>query len=118
MSDWDFERQKSETEDTVSDLKENQNVPVGPEAKVTLDVFLLPGDDADEEALERALAMFGYAGDPGETEDKEPVYVVSIPDVALTAEDIWLHEERVTKIAVTRGYTPDGWGFFEPDDAA
>ena len=86
MSDWDFERQKSETEDTIRDLEENQNVPVGPEARVTLDVFLMPGNDADEDALERALAMFGYAGDPSETEDKEPVYVVSIPDVALTAE--------------------------------
>jgi len=90
-------------------------VPVGPETIVTLDVFLMPGKTADQEALERGLAMFGYAGDPGETEDKEPIYVVSIPDVALTAEDIWLHEERVSKIAVARGYRPDGWGFYEPD---
>lgn len=115
MTDWDFDRQRSETTDTVQDLKDNQNVPVGSDTRVTLDIFLMPGEAANEEALERALTMFGYAGDPDETEDKEPVYVVTIPDVALTADDIWLHEERVTKIALERGYSPDGWGFFEPD---
>jgi len=58
--------------------------------------------------------MFGYAGDLDETGESGPNYVVTIPDVALTAEDIWLNEERVSKIAIARGYTPDGWGFFEP----
>ncbi len=111
---WDFDRQKSETIDTLKDLKDNQGVPTGAETIVTLDIFLTPGEAADEEALERALAMFGYAGDPNEADEGGPSYVVSIPDVALSAEDIWLHEERVSKIAVARGYTPDGWGFFEP----
>jgi len=114
MSDWDFDRQKSETTDTLKDLKDNQNVAVGPETIVTLDIFLIPEDTADQDALERGLAMFGYAGDPDETEDG-PVYIVTIPDVALTADDIGLHEERVTKIAIARGFTPDGWGFFEPE---
>jgi len=112
--DWDFARQQSETIDTLKDLKENQKLATGPDTIVTLDIFLVPGQDADEDALERALAMFGYAGDPDETPGNDPNYVVTIPDVALTAEDIWLHEERVSKIAVARGYTPDGWGFFEP----
>lgn len=112
--DWDFARQHSETVDTLKDLKDNQNLPTGPATIVTLDIFLVPGDAADQEALERALAMFGYAGDPDETEGNDPNFVVTIPDVALTAEDIWLHEERVSRIAIARGYTPDGWGFFEP----
>lgn len=112
--DWDFDRQKSETIDTLKDLKENQGLQTGAEAIVTLDIFLIPREMADEAALERALAMFGYAGDPNESDDAGPNYVVTIPDVALTAEDIWLHEERVAKIAIARGFTPDGWGFFEP----
>mgnify|MGYP001802706404 CR=1 FL=1 len=38
----------------------------------------------------------------------------SIDGVHLTLEDIWSHEERATKIALSRGYEPDGWGFMEP----
>lgn len=113
-ADWDFDRQKSETEATLVDLRDNQDVPTGADTIIVLDVFLVPSADADQEALERALAMFGYAGDPGETEDGEPTFVVTVPDVALTAEDVWLHEERISKIALARGFTPDGWGFFEP----
>lgn len=112
--EWDFERQKSETEDTIKDLQENQDLPVGSETIVSLDVFLVPSTDSDQEGLERALAMFGYAGDLDEGQDSGPNFVVTVPDVALTAEDIWLHEERISKIAVARGFSPDGWGFFEP----
>lgn len=112
--DWDFERQRSETIDTLADLKDNQGLPVGPQTIVTLDIFLVPTEAADQDALERALAMFGYAGDPDETPGNAPNYVVTVPEVALTADDIWLHEERVSKIAVARGFTPDGWGFYEP----
>lgn len=112
--DWDFERQKSETYDTIVDLKDNQDIPVGAETIVVLDVFLIPGEDSDQDALERALAMFGYAGDVDESQEDGPNFVVTVPDVSLTAEDIWLHEERISKMAVARGFTPDGWGFFEP----
>lgn len=115
MSDWDFARQQSETIDTIADLKANQNVPVGPDTIVTLDIFLVPADTADQDALERALAMFGYGGERDDTPDNGESFVVTVPDVALTADDIWLHEERVSKIAIERGYTPDGWGFFEPE---
>lgn len=112
---WDFDRQRSETVDTLAHLKEEQGVNVGADTIVVLDIFVVPGADADQEALERALAMFGYAGDADESEDGTPTFVVSIPDVALTIDDIWLHEERVAKIALARGYSPDGWGFFEPE---
>lgn len=111
---WDFERQKSETIDTVSDLSVNQEVKTGADVRVTLDIFLVPTDAADQTLLERALAMFGYAGDFDEENPDSPSFVVSVPDVGLTAEDIWLHEERVCKIAMERGFLPDGWGFFEP----
>ncbi len=112
--DWDFDRQRSETVDTLANLKDEQGVAVGPDTVITLDIFIVPGADADQVAMERALAMFGYAGEMDETEGNEPSFVVTIPDVALTVDDVWLHEERVGKIAVARGFTPDGWGFYEP----
>jgi len=45
--DWDFERQRSETEDTIKDLKENQELPVGPTTIVILDIFLVPSENSD-----------------------------------------------------------------------
>lgn len=115
MTEWDFDRQQSETNDTLKDLAKNQDVAVGPDTIITLDIFLVPTEAADQDALERALAMFGYAGERDDTPENDNSFVVTIPDVALTADDVWLHEERVSKIAVARGFTPDGWGFFEPD---
>ncbi len=114
-SDWDFDRQRSETKDTLENLKTEQGVTLGGEVVVTLDVFLAPGPDADQEALERALAMFGYSGELMEDEETSlPVFAVSVEETSLTLEDIWLHEERISKIALSRGFTPSGWGFFEP----
>ncbi len=115
MSDWDFARQHSETCDTLKHLAENQGVSVGPKTIVNLDVFLVPGVQADQDALERALAMFGYTGEMYEDEEtKELSFTVTVEDVALTEDGVWLHEERISKIGIARGYTPDGWGFFEP----
>jgi hypothetical protein len=34
--------------------------------------------------------------------------------VPFTLEAIWEHEERTTRIALARGFEPDGWGFWEP----
>ena len=112
--DWDFDQQRSETADTIADLFENQGLKEG--ASVTLDVFLRPEGGADQADLARGLAMFGYAGE--RMEDRETggdLFVVSVPDTALKLDDVWLHEERISRIGLARGYAPDGWGFFEPD---
>lgn len=116
MSDpaWDYAAQKADTADTLDHLKSDQNLPVGEGARVNLDVFLVPGAQADQLALERALAMFGYTGEMNHDDEDGPSFIVTITETEMSLDGIWLHEERITKIALSRGYTPDGWGFWEP----
>jgi hypothetical protein len=107
---WDWEHQKAETEATVALLREEGAVAEG--ALIVLDLEFVPAfADADRAALVKSLKSFGYEvtsdADDGGVE-------ISVPDVAFGVESIWLHEERTTKLALARGFEPDGWGFFEP----
>lgn len=111
---WDFKAQHADTADTLDHLAKDENLPIGKDEIVNLDVFLVPGVDADQLALERALAMFAYSGEVSEDDDGNTTFVVTVPETEMSLDGIWLHEERITKIALTRGYTPDGWGFWEP----
>ncbi len=112
---WDFEAQRADTADTLDHMAKEESLPIGTGARVNLDVFLVPGEGADQEALERALAMFGYGGELTEDEEDGSVsFVVTAEDTEMSLEGIWLHEERITKVGLARGYTPDGWGFWEP----
>ncbi len=107
MSGHDFEHQKAETLWTVAELlRLNDALTEG--QHITLDLQFLPGAAADPDAAIRALKMFGYSA--SQTDDGE--VEIQIPDVPFTAEAIWLHEERCTRIAIERGFTPDGWGFW------
>ncbi|MEO1540221.1 MAG: hypothetical protein AAFU59_07550 [Pseudomonadota bacterium] len=108
MSDWDFELQRAQTAHTLHHLETEEGVDMT--LRVTLDLEFLPGKDADPAACTKALAMFGYHADPGE----DGTLTVQIDNVALTLDEVWLHEERTTKIALARGFTPDGWGFLAP----
>lgn len=102
----DFEHQKAETFWTVAELLK-KGVEEG--ATINLDLEFIPGEGADAAAAIRALKMFGYEAEPAENEG----LTLTVPDVAFSAEDIWLHEERTTKIVLERGFLPDGWGFWE-----
>ncbi|MEM6439772.1 MAG: hypothetical protein AAF763_08795, partial [Pseudomonadota bacterium] len=82
-------------------------------ASIRLDLQFVPGEAADAPAFLRALGMFGYEAE-GALDGAE---VEASVDAVLTLEDVWRHEERTTKIALARGYVPDGWGFWEPDAA-
>lgn len=77
--------------------------------KVTLDFDMVPGEAPNLEALTRALTMFGYI-----VAEADGKVTASVADVPLTLADIWTHEERITTMAVARGYISDGWGFLEP----
>lgn len=110
--DWDFDAQRADTAGTLEELFRDGALKAG--MAVTLDVFLRPGEAADLAALERGLSMFGYAGERM-TDEAGEVFSVSVPDVALGLEEVWLHEERISRIALARGFLPDGWGFFEPE---
>ncbi len=107
MDEWDWDTQQNETAATVHHLNTEQSVALG--GAITLEIQLVATDTADRGALLKALKMFGYVAQ--ETDDE---IEVSVPDITFTFDDIWLHEERVTKIALPRGYHPDGWGFWEP----
>ncbi|QPH55061.1 ribonuclease E inhibitor RraB [Pontivivens ytuae] len=108
MSDWDYEHQKAVTALTLKQIAEEGDLDEAVE--VTLDLEFLPGDGADAEACAKALTSFGY-----EVEVQEDGMIsASIGGVPLTLDGVWTQEERATKIALTRGYTPDGWGFWEP----
>lgn len=106
---WDFDHQRAETEWTCRQLAEEQGVQPG--VMVNLDLQFVPvdADGADTDGFLRSLRMFGYAGRMVEDEVE-----VTVEGVAFAPEAIWLHEERTTKIALARGFVPDGWGFWEP----
>ena len=108
--DWDWAHQRGETEATIAMLRDEGAVSGG--AIITLDLeFVAVFDDADRDAFKKALKTFGY----NITSDADDDGVeISVPDVAFNLESIWLHEERTTKLALARGFEPDGWGFFEP----
>ena len=108
MSDHDFTAQQAETFYTVAQFLKDKDVAVKEGQKINLDLQFVAGESPDPAAAIRALAMFGYEA----SEAEEGGIEVQVPDVAFAAADIWLHEERTTKIVLDRGYLPDGWGFW------
>ena len=108
--DWDFDEQRADTEMTVAQLLEE--TALTPESLITLDLEFVPEtEEADTEAFVKALETFGYLASATDPEGRVDA---SVLDIAFTVEAIWLHEERTTKIALARGFIPDGWGFWEP----
>ena len=109
MSDeWDWELQQNQTAYTVAELiKQNPGLDG---ANIALDMEFEPTEGADAAALEKALRTFGY----GVIVAAEGAIQASISDIPFTFESIWTHEERATKMALSRGFAPDGWGFWEP----
>lgn len=79
----------------------------GPETEVTIAFDFISRPDADAEACLRALKMFRYEGAL-----QDETLVVEIPDVSLSLDAIWQHEERLLTICIARGFVPDGWGFY------
>ena len=109
MSDeWDWELQQNQTAYTVAELiKQNSKIDG---ANIALDMEFEPKDGADAATLEKALRTFGY----GVIVSTTGALQASISDIPFTFEFIWTHEERTTKMALSRGFAPDGWGFWEP----
>ncbi len=106
--EWDWELQQNQTAYTVAQLIGENGINEG--ANITLDLQFTPINGADRDAFEKALNSFGY-----ETSDNEEGGMeASIADIPFTFDAIWTHEERTTKMALSRGFQPDGWGFWEP----
>lgn len=107
---WDWAHQKGETKATIAMLRDEAAIKDG--AIITLDLEFVPAvDDADRAAFEKALKTFGYQVTSDSDDDGVEI---SVPDVPFALETIWLHEQRTTKLALARGFEPDGWGFYEP----
>ncbi len=115
MTDEQAFDQKAATFYSVAQFLKEGKVPEG--AAITLELFFIPEESADQPAFLKALKTFGYEAsvDPENTLDgPRDAVLVNVPTI-MTAADIWLHEERTTKLAQPRGFAPDGWGFLEPD---
>jgi hypothetical protein len=110
---WDWDEQKRETQEMYRELARDSGFP--PETRIGLGLEFFPAEeDADEEALILALERFGYevTVDP-----EDGTLEAAVEDVPFTLDEIWKHSERTTKIALARGYAPDGFGIWEPSDA-
>ncbi|MFO1104765.1 MAG: hypothetical protein U1E34_01590 [Amaricoccus sp.] len=110
--DWDFDEQRAETEMTVAQVREESGLDET--AVITLDLEFVPVEEgADPAAVLKALTSFGYLASAVEN-DPDGRIEATVLDIPFSAEVIWLHEERTTRIALARGFVPDGWGFWEP----
>lgn len=108
---WDWEEQRRESAEIYRELLAESGIEPG--TRVTLVLHFLPSEeDSDEEALIRALESFGY---DVAVEPEDDTVEAAIDDVPFTEAEVWKHESRTTKIALARGYAPDGWGFLDPD---
>jgi len=107
--------QKAATFYSVAQFLSEGKLPEG--SAIELEIFFIPEAEANQAAFLKALKTFGYAAEvqakSTETAPRDAV-LVTVP-TKMTATDIWLHEERTTKLARARGFAPDGWGFLEPD---
>ena len=113
---WDFDAQQAATRYTVAQLISEKNVPEN--AEISLELFFVAVENAETELLLKALKTFGYDAEPeqetlegGET---RTAILITIDKTKMSADNIWTHEERTTKLALSRGFVPDGWGFVEP----
>ncbi|MER2508297.1 hypothetical protein [Amaricoccus sp.] len=110
--DWNWAEQKADTELSIEEVRKESGLDE--RALITLDLEFLPEDkDADAAAFMKALESFGYLASAAEN-DPDGRIDATVLDIPFTLEAIWLHEERTTKLALARGFVPDGWGFWEP----
>ncbi|MEM7191131.1 MAG: hypothetical protein AAF439_16080 [Pseudomonadota bacterium] len=112
-ADWDWDAQRADTAWTIEHLIETQDLTPG--MIVTLEVQTIAADTPDRDAYIAALKDRGYGGSAYANDDGEETIEVSIPDTPFTEDAIWAAECAVTKIALSHGYQPDGWGFWEPE---
>jgi len=107
--------QKAATYYSVAQFLAEGKVPEG--AAIELELFFIPTKDADQAAFLKALKTFGYLAEvesENTVDGRREAVLVNVP-TKMTSDDIWLHEARTTKLAQSRGFAPDGWGFLEPD---
>ncbi|MGR3323536.1 MAG: ribonuclease E inhibitor RraB [Pseudooceanicola sp.] len=104
----DFASQKQETFASFAELAKDNDLP----EEADIDFFFVPGDGADWQPVAEALGDEGFVTEwVEEDEDGGGYLVATLPDQPLSATAIWMAEEHATRIALDRGFAPDGWGF-------
>lgn len=103
----DLGAQRAETFATYRQLSAEADLP----DVADVDYFFVPSRaGADWRALAEALDREGFECASVE-DDGDPYLVATLADQAVSAESIWAGEEVATRIALDRGFAPDGWGF-------
>lgn len=104
----DYAAQRADTYAAFGDLTGDQDLP----DSADLDFFLIPADKtADWRALADALTLAEYVCEwVDASEDGGPYLVATLPDQPVSAQSIWIAEELATQMALSHGFTPDGWG--------
>lgn len=106
----DMKAQKAETEQVFREIAAMERLPA--RAVISFQ-FLAEDDRSDWDAFTEAAEGQGYDVEwyGAEDEDDEPTFEVSTPEVELSVETLWAHEERLTLLGAVHGFVPDGWGF-------
>ena len=106
----DLQQQKAETEQIFREIAAMEALP---ESAVIAFQFLPEDEAADWDGLTEALEAAGYGVEwyEAEDEDDEDCLEVTTPEMALTVENLWAEEEKLTVMAAVFGFMADGWGF-------
>lgn len=103
----DYGAQRAETYAVFAGIEAEADLP----DMADIDYAFVPGENADWDAAEAALADAGFDCARVPDEDGTPYLAAQLQGQPLTAMAIWLGEETATQLTLTHGFAPDGWGF-------
>ena len=69
-------------------------------------------ESADWQALSEEAHGLGHKVRWYQKDVSRPYIEITVTDCPLIFESIWAHEEQLTILAISHGFSPDGWGFF------
>jgi hypothetical protein len=116
VASMDLLEQKAETEAVFAELAASGDLPVS----ASVDYQFTPeSDDADWDALTEAAEAKGYEVSWFQDDAEDERWIeMSVPDLPVTLDAIWDHEERLTLLAAVHGFVPAGWGLYADEDGA
>lgn len=105
----DFAQQKAETFSAFADLQTQNDLPGVADLEL---FFVAQTPEAPWEPLADALVDLDFGCEWIAPEGTEAGTLVAVmEDQPLSASSIWMIEELATRVALDKGFAPDGWGF-------